>query len=202
MVKIKKLLRIDHIGQFWREGYGKVEWIRGNFGTRSRGRRKKKPGWIKIRKGLPHHLPDHITQLIRYALLHDFAHTSKHKSKIYVEPNLTEIEHLRQHHDSTDDPLIQAFQWYDRTAASMTRNIRSPRTNRYTWEAKGTIDFKTLTHELEQVEDNIWQLYQYIYQSKELQQLNESLSHGHSSLRHHLLLIVNLIVQDYLRGNL
>ncbi|MFW9777931.1 MAG: hypothetical protein ACFFE8_03675 [Candidatus Heimdallarchaeota archaeon] len=85
-------------------------------------------------------------------------------------------------------------------AASMTRTIRSPRTNRYTWEAKGTIDFEALAHELEQVEGNIWRLYQYIYQSNELRQLNESLTHGHSSLRYHLLLIANLIVHDFLRG--
>ena len=84
----------------------------------------------------------------------------------------------------------------------MTRTIRSPRTNRYTWEAKSKIDFRRLIQEIKNIEKNICKLYEYIYESKELGSLTESLNHGHSSLQYHLLLITNLIVQDHLRGYL
>lgn len=82
----------------------------------------------------------------------------------------------------------------------MTRKVRSPRTNRYTWEAKGTIDFELVAQVLTSHEKNIWRLYAYIYESKELKQVSESLDYGHSSLQYQLLLIVNLIVQDFLKG--
>lgn len=129
-------------------------------------------------------------------------HTTKHKSKIYVEIQVEDIQELKNHHEPTQNKLINTFQKYDRIAASMTRKVRSPRKNRYTWEAQRRVDFNQLKQEIEKVENNIWRLYQYIYESKELQALNESLNHGHSSLQYHLLLIANLIVQDYLRGKL
>jgi hypothetical protein len=135
-------------------------------------------------------------------MLHDFVHTSKHQSKIYVELQVQDLAEIKLHHESTQNSLINTFQRYDRIAAIKTRKVRSPRTNRYRWESKNTIDFETLTKELENLENNIWRLYEYIYESKELKQLNESLNYGHSSLQYHILLIVNLIVQDYLRGNL
>ena len=84
----------------------------------------------------------------------------------------------------------------------MTRNIRSPRKNRYTWEAKNKVNFGRLASELGQHEKNVWRLYKYIYESEELKALNESLNYGHSSLQYHLLLVANLIVQDYLKGKI
>lgn len=200
--KLKELLTIENIGRYCREGLGRINWCKGRISTRSRHCKRKQFGRVKIRKGLPHQLPKRIQRLVRYAMLHDFVHTSKHKSKIYIEPQVTDVEDLRQHLESSQNLLIQTFQKYDRIAASMTRKIRSPRTNRYTWEAKGKIDFEQLATEIKGLEKNIWRLYQYIHESKELQQLNESLNYGHSSLRYHILLIVNLIVQDYLRGKL
>ena len=47
------------------------------------------------------------------------------------------------------------------------------------------------------VADNIWKLYDYIYKSREVDKLNESLEYRHLSINFHLVLIVNLIVQDY-----
>ena len=81
-------------------------------------------------------------------------------------------------------------------AASMTRKIQSPRTNRYNWQAKREINFELLVIEIQEVANNIWKLYDYIYKSKELTQLNESIKYRHTSLRMHLLMIANLIVQD------
>ena len=49
---------------------------------------------------------------------------------------------------------------------------------------------------------NIYKLYQTIYQSKVLNQLNESFEYGHTSLKYHLLLIANLVRRDYLHGKL
>jgi hypothetical protein len=64
------------------------------------------------------------------------------------------------------------------------------------------IDFAKLASEIAQVSENVWKLYDFIYQSQELTQLAESLEYGHSSLKTHLLLIANLIVQDWLAGRL
>jgi len=200
--KLAELVRITHIGRFWSEGLGKVEWLNGKISKREKYCEKKLYKCVKIRKGLPHNLPNQIQQLLRYALLHDFVHTPKHKSKIYVEIQVEETQELKEHHEKTKNKLIKTFQKYDRIAASMTRKIRSPRKNRYTWEAQSKVDLIQLKKEIEKVENNIWRLYQYIYESKELHHLNESLNHGHSSLQYHLLLIANLIVQDYLRGKL
>ncbi|MHA1331585.1 MAG: hypothetical protein ACTSR2_10955, partial [Candidatus Hodarchaeales archaeon] len=159
---------------------------------------------LGIRKGLPLKLTEEQQGLLKYALLHDFFHTEKHQSKIYQEPPLEDIkllEKLRQHHDKTEDPLIKKFQYYDRLAASITRKIRSPIISRYNWQAKRMlqkIDFTRLSKEIKEVsEKNIWNLYRYIYESKELALLNESMDYGHTSLKKHLLIIANLIVQDF-----
>ena len=53
-----------------------------------------------------------------------------------------------------------------------------------------------MTEYQEGANTNVWNLYQYIYNSKELRLLNESLNHGHTTLRNYLLVIANLIVQD------
>ena len=107
---------------------------------------------------------------------------------------------MRNHHEKTYDPLISIFHIYDQWAAGVTRKIRSPVTSRYTWQAKKMrekIDFNNLAHEIKEVSTNIWTLYKYIYNSKELHYLTESMNHGHNSLRNHLLVIANLIVQDH-----
>jgi hypothetical protein len=200
--KLQYLIQITSIGRFSTEGMGKVQWLNGSVSEEINTTKKYFCRKLKIRKGLPHYLPDHVQKLLRYALLHDFAHTSKHKSKIYVEIDVPDIEYLRKHHDHTNDRLIQVFKYYDQLAAKITRKIHSPRTNRYKWSATKSINFEQLAKELEEVSTNLWKLYEYIYESEKLDQLNESLQHGHSSLKTHLLTIGNLIVQDYQKGNL
>ncbi|MFW9916439.1 MAG: hypothetical protein ACFFGZ_12610 [Candidatus Thorarchaeota archaeon] len=199
--KLKELLSIEAIGRFTAEGMGLVDWKLGRIdvngqANQSQGRK------IRIRKGLPRFLPKELQRLIQYALLHDFFHTSKHSSKIYVEPeleDLTLIELLRQHHTETENELIQQFQRFDRIAAIITRKIRSPRTNRYTWASQAQVDFEQLAIQIAEAnKKGVWELYRFIYTSKELEELNESLEHGHNSLRNHLLLVANLIVQDSL----
>jgi hypothetical protein len=202
--KLLKLLKIKSIGRFSSEGLGRIKWLKGridkndiisNKNEKMKYRRK-----LKIRKGLPHNIPIQFKKLIQYALLHDFFNTARHKSKIYIEPEIDDLElvkFLKRHHDKTDDSIIVKFQQYDRMAASITRKYRSPRTNRYNWYSSENIDFDKLAREIKEVSKNIWKLYKYIYVSKELNMLNESLEHGHTSLRKHLLIITNLIVQEF-----
>jgi len=200
--KLRDLLQINAIGRFHGEGMGLVQWVKGNIHSNHNSTHTKHKRKLRIRKGLPHNFTEDIKKLLRYALLHDFVNTLKHKSKIYVEPNLEDIAYLRKHHDKTEDRFIQLFQKYDHLAAIITRKIRSPRTNRYNWSSNSTINFEKLAKEIKEVASNIWKLYDYIYQSKELEQLNESLQHGHTSLRNHVLVIANLIVQDFQRNKL
>ncbi|MHA1992902.1 MAG: hypothetical protein ACW97Z_00010 [Candidatus Hodarchaeales archaeon] len=202
--KLNSLLQLTNIGKFQNEGLGEIRWIEGYIQNNRRQelqqpRRKK----LRIRKGLPLDLTKEQQQLLKYALLHDFYHTSKHQSKIYQEPPLkdkTLVEQLRGHHEKTTDPIIEKFQYYDRLAASTTRKIRSPIIGRYNWYAKRRlqkIDFKELAKNIQEVaETNIWNFYRYIYNSKVLDMLNESMNYGHTTLRNHLVVIANLIVQD------
>lgn len=196
--KLNKLLNIETIGRFSSEGMGQIQWVAGRFHKDMSLRLQRRFPKVRIRQGLPQYLPQHALRLIRYGLLHDFVHTSRHQSKIYVEPQIEELDLLRRHHDPTDDTFIQQFQRYDRLASRITRQIKSPRQNRYNWRSTRTIDFEKLAKEIAEVANkSVWKLYHYIYESKALARLNESLQFGHTSLRRHLLLISNLIVQDF-----
>ncbi|MHA1228377.1 MAG: hypothetical protein ACTSPV_16715 [Candidatus Hodarchaeales archaeon] len=204
--KMTELLQQTHLGRLKNEGLGQIEWKSGSIKkketkhSKDQYRRRK----LKIRKGLPSKMTEEQQKLLKYALLHDFFHTERHPSKIYQEPQLVDlkfVEKLRQHHNKTEDPLIKKFQYYDRRAASITRKIRSPIISRYNWQAKRIlqkVDFKKLAKEIKEVsEENIWNLYRYIYESKELGLLNESMDFGYTKLKKHLLMIVKLIVQDF-----
>ncbi|MFQ5981606.1 MAG: hypothetical protein ACE5OZ_25965 [Candidatus Heimdallarchaeota archaeon] len=197
------LLEIDAIGKLTNEGMGIIQWLGGELktGTSDRGKVKQR---LKIRKGLPR-LPLDVLKMVQYGLLHDFYTNPNHKSKIYVEPELDDpelIELLREHHaKESASELVQQFQRYDQLAAIITRTIRSPKTNRYTWASHGTIDFDQLAAKIAEANNQgVWALYKFIYDNKELDNLNESFEFGHSSLKQHLLIIANLIVQDFLRS--
>jgi hypothetical protein len=191
-------MKLDSVaGQVWVEkpdGQSK--------GSKPKNTSRKGIFYYKIRKGLPHYLPSSVKQLLQYALLHDFFNTDKHPSKIYVEPILDDsdlIDKLRRHHErNTSDLLIKTFQSYDHLAAIITRKIRSPVTSRYNWRARKRIDHVKVALEIGELANHVWKLYTYVFQSKEIGLLNESMQFGHSSLREHLLVIANLIVNDYL----
>ncbi|MFX1511878.1 MAG: hypothetical protein ACFFCQ_04770 [Promethearchaeota archaeon] len=79
--------------------------------------------------------------------------------------------------------------------------MRSPRIDRYNWQSKKQINFQNLAQMIEITnKQGVWQLYNFIYENKELEALIESLQYGHTSLKQHLLIIVNLIVQDFNKG--
>ena len=142
----------------------------------------------KKRKGLPSNLPEPVQQLILYGLLHDFyePETVRHRSKIYVEPELANqalIALLRQSHSKTSHVVVKTFQRYDRMAAGLTRHYKAPKVNRYNWkaqEASQTVDFTTLASQIQRIVDteNVFKLYLFIYNSKELVMLNEELEYG------------------------
>ncbi|MHA1166393.1 MAG: hypothetical protein ACTSP4_09035 [Candidatus Hodarchaeales archaeon] len=198
--KLVDLVKIDQIGHLACEGLGKIKWIGGYLDDRQVTTSTRTPSFhLKIRKGLPHKLTDEQKELLTYALLHDFYHTAKHRSKIYVEPELDDpelVERLRNHHDNTEDEFILTFQKYDHLAAMITRKIKSPRKNRYNWQASKKVDFNRLAADISEASGNVWKLYRFIYQNNELTLLNESLQHGHTSLRQHLLVIANLMVKN------
>ncbi|MBD3189117.1 MAG: hypothetical protein GF308_00655 [Candidatus Heimdallarchaeota archaeon] len=63
------------------------------------------------------------------------------------------------------------------------------------------IDFKGLVREIEERQHSAYKLYQFVYQSKALTRLVKSMDYK-GSLRNHFLLMVNLAINDYLRGKL
>lgn len=202
--KLKYLLQHDQMGRFAQEGMGRVQWL-GGFFLATLPPKPPQPRKIRIRKGLPSNLPGPVKKLLTLALLHDFVHTSRHPSKLMQEVQIYD-ENLRQlvktHHEPTENPILRALQQYDRMAARLTRNHWSPTTSRYSWRATAKINVQPLVQQIEKHQNNVLTLYRIIYDSKELDLLNECLEYGHSSLRHHLLVIANLIVTDWLKGHL
>ena len=112
-----------------------MEWLYTTTKQEEYYQKRKKYNKVKIRKGLIKNLNKKNQELLRYALLHDFVHTERHKSKIYVEVTLKDenlLERLRKHHQiDTEDSLVQKFQKFDRWAASLTRKVVSPTPLRY-----------------------------------------------------------------------
>jgi hypothetical protein len=66
----------------------------------------------------------------------------------------------------------------------------------------GKIDFEQLKKEIEKRQNSAFKLYQFIWQSKELKRIVESMNFGKNSLRNHLLLMVNLAINDWREGKL
>ncbi|MFW9905738.1 MAG: hypothetical protein ACFFFH_15500 [Candidatus Thorarchaeota archaeon] len=205
--KVEFLLDIDTIGLYTSEGMGRIKWLHwgiNQYNSKPFSHWKRK---VRIRKGLPHYLPPEVQTLIQMALLHDFFHTANHRSKIYIEPEIQDemlINKLRSHHNNIEDKYINFLQYYDRIAASITRpHYKSPRLDRYNWQSTRKVDFKGLADKIAEVrQKGVWLLYKFTYANDELNQLNESLEHGHTSLKRHLLLMSNLIVQDFLHNRI
>ena len=147
-----------------------------------------------------------------YALCHDFVKTRIHPPKIYHEPNFNDtqfLELLRKSHDKIDNDIVKVNNFYDRIASSKTRKFRSRRLNRYNWDNalnfwENKVDFQQLASEIKEFVDNkdVRGLYEYVHNSKDLSKLSEAFEYGHTSLKLHLLLMANMIVDDYLKGKL
>ncbi len=68
--------------------------------------------------------------------------------------------------------------------------------NQYDLDAS-RINFKEVKEEIESRQNCPIRLYSFIYNSKDLSRIVESLKYGKSSLRNHILLMVNIILNDY-----
>jgi hypothetical protein len=161
------------------------------------------PRKTRIRKMLPTNLSETQQKLLIAFLLHDFVHTEKHNSKIYAEVTIADglvYELTKNHHnyelDDRQIPLLPTLQYYDQLSSSISRKFRWMASSRYRVSELDTIDFNALKHELETRQYSLYALYSYVYNSHTLNNINEALSFGFSSLKNHLLLMVNLYLDD------
>lgn len=136
-------------------------------------------------------------------LLHDFVHTERHSSKIYNEVNIHDeyvYQLVKNHHNYDKDekelPLLSILQYYDRFSSGISRKFRWTTTSRYRVSEIDKIDFHALARDIEKRQHSLYTLYTYIRKSQELQKINEALRYGFSSLKNHLLLMVNLYFDD------
>lgn len=196
----------DYLGQRTTEGFGKVEWLYfkeehyKKITTNTKGKK------FTIRKGLGPNYHKELQKLLITLMLHDFVKTEKHPSKIFREITIID-EEIREaclyHHNGEErkNELLPLVKYYDQLAAYMSRKSRMKTTTRYDYE-NGKIDFEQLAKEIEERQGSAYKLYNYIYQSKELRRIVESMTYRGKSLRSHLLLMVNLAVGDFIKGRI
>ncbi|MGC9778302.1 MAG: hypothetical protein HZR80_03580 [Candidatus Heimdallarchaeota archaeon] len=203
--KAEYFLSRRFLGSKKAEGYGRIKWLSCsvvNYVLKQNHKKSK----LKFRKGLGVNYPKNLQRLLLALMLHDFVHTEKHLSKIYEEVNIEDAE-IREscinHHNgcNTTNPYHTLIQYYDRFASFITRKTFFQTTSRYDIR-DGAINFKELALEIEKRQSSAYKLYNYIYHSKELMRIVESMSYSKNNLRNHLLLMVNLAINDYLNGKL
>ena len=68
--KLQQLITIEQLGRLQSEGLGKIQWVGGHFEQETKD--DFIPRKMKIRNGIPQYLPQHVLDLIKYGLLHDF----------------------------------------------------------------------------------------------------------------------------------
>ena len=88
------------------------------------------------------------------------------------------------------------LQYYDRLSSSISRKFRFSTTSRYRVSEIEKIDFNALKQEIDPCQYSLYALYSYVHKSQQLNKINEALSYGFSSLKNHLLLMVNLYIND------
>jgi len=203
--RIENFMQKRFLGQYTREGFGRVVWINcsiANYEPKPTIKRKK----LKIRKGLGCNYPKPLQRLLITLMLHDFVHTKMHPSKIYHQITIEDDE-IREaclnHHNKEmkENQLIKIIRRYDSLASWITRRKPLKAITRYDYD-NGEIDFKQLTEEIEKRSHSAYKLYSFIYQSDELKRVVEALDYKKSSLRTHLLLMVNLAINEYYMGTL
>jgi len=196
--RLDDALGIERLGGFTNEGMGQIIW-------KEVKRVHKKPFYaprkITIRKKLPTNLSDAQQKLMIAMLLHDFVHTKNHTSKIYTEVTISDdyvYQLAKNHHNyEIDDkkiPLLSNLQYYDRFSSSISRKFRWTSTSRYRVSEIEKIDFNALKREIEKRQYSLYALYSYVYHSQILNKINEALAYGFSSLKNHLLLMINLYI--------
>jgi len=198
--RLDDALSIDCLGSFTNEGMGQIIWTEAK-------RLNKKPihvlRKIRIRKKLPTNLSDVQQQLMIAMLLHDFVHNEKHNSKIYTEPTISDeyvYQLAKNHHNYSigdrEIPLLPTLQYYDKLSSNISRKFRWTAISRYRVSEIEKIDFNALKREIDIHQYSPYALYTYVYTSQILNKINEALVYGFSSLKNHLLLMVNLYIDD------
>jgi hypothetical protein len=198
--KISTFIQKGFLGSLTAEGYGRITWEKcliNEFQQDTKILNKK----LRIRKGLGINYPPELQRLLIALMLHDFVHTEKHPSKIFQQITIEDVE-IREaclnHHNSKklNNRLHHAIQYYDSLASYISRRKPHKTVSRYD-KINGRIDFKRLAEEIERVQHSAYKLYNYIHHSKELTRTVESFEYGKNPLRNHLLLMVNLAINDY-----
>ena len=197
---MERYLRKTSIGNLTTEGLGRVTWLHCSINDfqPSKGHKYKK---FRIRKGLGPNCPPKLQKLIIALLLHDFVHTERHQSKIYQQINIQD-EEIREaclnHHngEKSENELLPIIKYYDGLAAYISRKEECETISRYD-HVNGNIDFEKLAKEIEAMQKSAYKLYQYVYHSKELERIVESMFYGEKSLRNHILLMANLAINNF-----
>ena len=199
--RINYFLSLNNLGSNANNGFGKVEWT--NYQVEPYQKQPATRKWkkLRIRKGLGPTYPEELKKLLLALMLHDFVQTERHPSKIYQEITI-ENEEIREacqnHHNGEEKEnwLLPLVKYYDQLASRLSR--KKPYKTNYRYDYKnGAIDFEKLTREIEERQNSPYKLYNYIYHSKELKRVVESMEYGKKSLRNHLLLMVNLAINSY-----
>jgi sulfur relay (sulfurtransferase) DsrF/TusC family protein len=197
--KLDDALTLDSIGRYTNEGMGQITWKDAKILLK---KPLHNPRKITIRKMLPK-LSETQEKLLIAFLLHDFVHTERHNSKIYNEVVINDeyvYQLVKNHHNyeigDRELPLLSTLQYYDRLSSSISRKFRWTATSRYRILEIEKIDFHALARNIEKRQYSLYALYSHILKSQELKKVNETLSYGFSSLKNHLLLMVNLYIND------
>jgi hypothetical protein len=205
--RLQWFLEQEALGAFQNDGMGKVMWR--EVITIIPMKKEQPYKRFRIREGLRGY-PEPVMKAITALLLHDLVHTNKHLSKIYQEVKIENEEIwkvCKNHHnnDANENWLVKIIKKYDQLAARITRQSYTQddieREARYDFE-NGEIDFKELAIEIEDRQHNPHQLYKFIKESFEFERITEAIKFSKDSLKRHLLLVVNLFLNDYQRGNI
>ncbi len=204
--RLQWFLEQDALGSFKNDGMGKVMWRIVKTVTPVKKAQPFKK--FRIREGLGSY-PEPVMKAITALLLHDLVHTEKHQSKIYQEVKIEDEEIWRackNHHnnETKGNWLVPIIKKYDQLAAIITRrhlDQQLERIERYDKE-NGIIDFKQLAEEIEDRQNNPHQLYKYIKDSFEFERITEAIQFSKDNLKRHLLLSVNLLLNDYNKGKI
>ncbi|MHA1307082.1 MAG: hypothetical protein ACTSO7_18515 [Candidatus Heimdallarchaeota archaeon] len=198
--KMNIFLKRRFLGGYTSEGYGRVKWLECMVTAFQQNNTPFKKKFM-IRKGLGTNYPEELKQLLIALMLHDFVDTNQHQSKIYL-PITIKNEEIRDacvnHHngEASTNQLLPLIKYYDALASMIFRKKKYTANSRYSKEI-GIINFKKLVKELEQNQHSIYKLYNYIHHSKELSRIVESLRYSQNSIQNHLLVMVNLAINDY-----
>jgi len=198
--KLDDALGFEAVGRYTNEGMGEIIWKDAKYVHKPLYTQQK----IKFRKMLPTNLTEIQHKLLIAMLLHDCVHNERHNSKIYVKVELQDdyvSQLVNNHHnyeyDERDIPLLSTLQYYDQFSSSLSRKFRFSTISRYRVSELDKIDFHSLARDLEHRQHSLYALYSYIYKSQELKKVNEALMYGFSSLKNHMLLMVNLYLDDH-----